>query len=115
MRKRSPSHADIPRLEALSETGDAIQWGGPTSAKPAIPTPDGKAHFHAPRLPATIALAVRFQRSTRRGNQFNTLIYAEVDPLTGASRDAIFMSADDAADHHVRHGDRVALVNEPAV
>ena len=27
--------------------------------------------------------------STRRGKQFNTLIYAEVDPLNGATRDAV--------------------------
>ena len=30
-----------------------------------------------------------FAVSTRRGKQFNTLIYAEIDPLTGAARDAV--------------------------
>ena len=30
--------------------------------------------------------------STRRGKQFNTLIYAEIDPLTGAARDAVLMN-----------------------
>jgi anaerobic selenocysteine-containing dehydrogenase len=50
--------------------------------------------------------------STRRGKQFNTLIYAEIDPLNGAPRDAVLMSADDAAALRLIHGDRVVLRNE---
>ena len=53
-----------------------------------------------------------FEVSTRRGKQFNSLIYAEVDPLTGAARDAVFMNPDDAAALHLRNRDRVALVND---
>lgn len=53
-----------------------------------------------------------FLVSTRRGKQFNTLIYAEVDPMTGAARDAIFMNPDDAAALHLKTNDRIALVNE---
>jgi anaerobic selenocysteine-containing dehydrogenase len=54
----------------------------------------------------------RFMVSTRRGKQFNTLIYAEVDPLTGAPRDAVFMSPEDAARLGLARGDRVRLRNE---
>jgi anaerobic selenocysteine-containing dehydrogenase len=50
--------------------------------------------------------------STRRGKQFNTLIYDEIDPITGAARDAIFMNPEDAAKLHLANEDRVALVNE---
>ena len=50
--------------------------------------------------------------STRRGKQFNSLIYAEVDPLNGAARDAVLMNPDDAADLHLMNNDRVALVND---
>jgi anaerobic selenocysteine-containing dehydrogenase len=50
--------------------------------------------------------------STRRGKQFNTLIYDEVDPLTGATRDAVFMSPDDAGRLHLKNDDPIALVNE---
>ena len=49
--------------------------------------------------------------STRRGKQFNTLIYAEVDPLTGAPRDAIFIHPDDAQSLGLVAGDRIVLVN----
>jgi anaerobic selenocysteine-containing dehydrogenase len=47
--------------------------------------------------------------STRRGKQFNTMVHAERDPLTGAMRDALFMAADDAAAHHLAEGDRVVV------
>ncbi len=50
--------------------------------------------------------------STRRGKQFNTLVYDEVDPITGAARNAIFMNPEDAAGLHLTHADRVALVND---
>jgi predicted molibdopterin-dependent oxidoreductase YjgC len=100
-------------IESLSKTGDAIQYGGAHLCEGGhFATPDGKAHFHAPRLPATDRAPGTFHVSTRRGRQFNTLIYAEVDPLNGASRDAVLMSTEDASDLHVRHGDRVTLVND---
>ena len=50
--------------------------------------------------------------STRRGKQFNSLIYAEVDPLNGAPRDAVLMAAEDATELSLAHGDRVTLRNE---
>ena len=49
--------------------------------------------------------------STRRGKQFNTLIYDEIDPLTGAARDAVFMSPEDAAQLQLVQSDRITLVN----
>jgi anaerobic selenocysteine-containing dehydrogenase len=53
-----------------------------------------------------------FVVSTRRGKQFNSLVYAEVDPINGAPRDAVLMNADDAASLHLLNSDRVALVND---
>jgi len=34
--------------------------------------------------------------STRRGKQFNSMVHAKVDPLTGAGRDAVFIDRADA-------------------
>jgi molybdopterin-dependent oxidoreductase alpha subunit len=99
-------------IQHLRQSGDAFQYGGPhLCAGWVFPTPDGKAHFRAVCLPARTTEPGTFAVSTRRGKQFNTLIYAEVDPLTGAPRDAIFMSPDDAALLHVASGDRITLVN----
>jgi molybdopterin-dependent oxidoreductase alpha subunit len=102
--------------QKLNKTGDAIQYGGPhLCAGWKFPTPDGKAHFHAVPLPDVMRAPGEFKVGTRRGKQFNTLIYAEVDPINGAPRDAVLMNPDDAADLHLVDGDRVALRNELGV
>jgi len=99
-------------VQNLKKTGDAIQYGGPhLCAGWKFPTADGKAHFRAVRLPGLARPAGVFELSTRRGKQFNTLIYDEIDPLTGAARDAIFMNPEDAAAVHLANRDRVVLVN----
>lgn len=115
-------------VQHFRRTGDAIQWGGERLCEGGrFATHDGKGHFKRIDLPehATRGLAAPadssksraagaplFHVSTRRGKQFNTLIYAEIDPLTGASRDAVFMNPDDAAELQLARGDRVVLVNE---
>lgn len=100
-------------IQHLRKTGDAIQYGGPhLCAGWNFPTPDGKAHFRAVPLPNLDRAPDLFEVSTRRGKQFNSLIYDETDPLTGAQRDAIFISADDAARLNLQQNDRAALVNE---
>ncbi|PWU13771.1 MAG: formate dehydrogenase [Verrucomicrobia bacterium] len=116
-------------VQNLKETGDAIQYGGPhLCADWKFPTPDGKAHFRAVALPATKspkskvqspksdgadgASALRFVVSTRRGKQFNSLVYAEVDPINGAGRDAVLMNTQDAAELRLAQNDRVVLANE---
>ena len=106
-------------IQHLRKTGDAFQYGGPHLCPGGhCQTPDGRAHLRPVPLPDSEAGLQSedgqplFKVSTRRGKQFNTLIYAEIDPLTGAARDAVFMSAEDAGALHVKHGDRIALVND---
>jgi anaerobic selenocysteine-containing dehydrogenase len=128
-------------IQNLREIGDAIQYGGPhLCADFKFATSDGKAHFRAVPLPkngmhesggAVPALRSAcdegasstaptngngstefFKVSTRRGKQFNSLIYAEIDPLNGASRDAVLMNPDDAAGLHLIQNDRIALTND---
>ena len=100
-------------IQQLKKTGDAFQYGGPhLCADGKFPTADGKAHFRPVALPNLDRAEGEFEVSTRRGKQFNTLIYAEVDPLTGAARDAVFMNPEDAATLRLRNSDRVTLVNQ---
>ncbi len=122
-------------IQQLRKTGDAIQYGGAHLCVDGnFPTPDGKAHFRAVELPArprtgprrprrnlsggngrtdsSPSPAVTFTVTTRRGKQFNSLIYAEVDPLNGAARDAVLMNPEDAAALRLIQGDRIALVND---
>ncbi len=100
-------------IENLRNSGDSIQYGGPRLCEGwKFNTPDEKAHFRAVPLPNVKRDAGVFHCSTRRGKQFNTLIYADVDPLNGAPRDAVLMNADDAADLHLTNGDEVDLTSE---
>jgi len=112
-------------IQSLKETGDAVQYGGPhLCANWKFPTADGSARFRAVELPLTPSLSPsdgervaarpgegKFIVSTRRGKQFNSLIYAEIDPINGAGRDAVLMNPEDAASMHLMNDDRIALVN----
>ncbi len=98
--------------QRLRKTGDAFQYGGRHLCAGGIfPLPEGRARFVSVELPGIPREPGVFHASTRRGKQFNTLIYAETDPLNGAPRDAVLMSEEDAASLHVKHGDRIVLVN----
>ena len=109
-------------IQNLRDTGDAIQYGGARLCDGGtFATADGHAHFRTVPLPLESLEPIGFRKdgqpprfivSTRRGKQFNSLIYAEVDPLTGAPRDAIFMSPEDAARLHLARGDAIRLVSD---
>jgi predicted molibdopterin-dependent oxidoreductase YjgC len=100
-------------IDTLKAKGDQVQWGGRTLyADGRFATTDGKAHFAAVTTArrwnaehaelaengsadsAVSALNV-FRLSTRRGKQFNSMIQRDVDPLTGARRDDVLISAED--------------------
>jgi predicted molibdopterin-dependent oxidoreductase YjgC len=99
-------------IERLSAKGDQVQWGGRVLFEnEPFATSDGFAHFTAvkplgrPSAPA----GERFFVSTRRGKQFNSMVQRDIDPLTGAARDAVLISADDAARLGVSHGAAIEL------
>ncbi|MCH7530915.1 MAG: FdhF/YdeP family oxidoreductase [Gemmatimonadetes bacterium] len=97
-------------IERLSAAGDAIQWGGPRlceGGRSALP--GGRSRFH-PVHPAELDIPEGwFHLSTRRGKQFNSMIQARLDPLTGGARDDVFMAAADAARLGLEDGDAVTL------
>jgi predicted molibdopterin-dependent oxidoreductase YjgC len=102
-----PSYAGIERLRV---TGDAIQVGGARLCEHGnFPTPDGKAHFGVVQPREAGVPAGRFLLSTRRGKQFNSMVWDDRDPLTGAGRDALFLADTDAAALGVADGDRVLV------
>ncbi|MGE3619002.1 MAG: molybdopterin-dependent oxidoreductase [Acidimicrobiia bacterium] len=102
-----PAYAGI---ERLARTGDQVQWGGRhLCVGGEFPTDDGRARFSSlvparPELPPGA-----FTVATRRGKQFNSMVHAAVDPLTGAGRDAVFMDGADAAALGLSEGDPVRL------
>jgi predicted molibdopterin-dependent oxidoreductase YjgC len=97
-------------IDTLAAKGDAVQWGGRTLYSDGrFATSDGKAHFAAVSVPLSARPEGSFIVSTRRGKQFNSMIQQDVDPLTGASRDAVLISMEDLARLKMKGGARVTL------
>jgi molybdopterin-dependent oxidoreductase alpha subunit len=104
---------DYEGIQHLRQKGDQIQWGGPRLCSDyTFRTPDKKAHFVVPHWPENALPEGRFYVSTRRGNQFNSMVWGDHDPLTGADRDDIVMSPQDARRLDLRAGDPVLLRSE---
>jgi molybdopterin-dependent oxidoreductase alpha subunit len=102
-----PAYAGIEHLEA---TGDAIQWGGRHLCSDGrFPTPSGRGAFTVLEVPDTRVPEGMFRVTTRRGKQFNSMLWSDTDPLTGAGRDAVYLDRADARELGVGDGDRVVL------
>ncbi len=102
-----PSYAGIEHLE---RTGDAVQWGGRhLCSGGAFPTPTGRGRFSVVEPPRSEVPEGRFLATTRRGKQFNSIVWSRTDPLTGAPRDAVYLDPADARDLGVGDGDPVLL------
>ena len=99
-------------IAKLKKKGDQFQYGGPRLLEDRFLTPDGKGHFSAIELPTETVPAGSFLLATRRGKQFNSMIQGEFDPLTGAHRDSIFMSQEDAKRLRLQEGDPILLRND---
>jgi len=100
-------------IEHLHEKGDAIQWGGPLLCKDGLfPTEDNRAKF-TPIAPPEVTIPIgHFLLSTRRGKQFNSMVQADHDPLTGAQRSDIFIHPEDATQLGIREGDAIKVISE---
>jgi molybdopterin-dependent oxidoreductase alpha subunit len=97
-------------IENLSKTHDAIQYGGRHLCEGGeFPLPDGRARFTTLAVSPPTVPEGSFFLSTRRGKQFNSMIFNEIDPLTGATRDAVYIDSRDAAILKVGQGDRVLV------
>jgi len=103
-----PTYSGIGKLH---EKGDNFQYGGTRLLTDRFLTPDGRGHFSAVDLPEEQLPEGQFLLTTRRGKQFNSIIHSDMDPITGARRDEVLMSAEDAVRLGLRHGDAIVLRN----
>ena len=108
-------------IQHLHRAGDQVQWGGerlcerPGSNGAAVahfPMSDGRARFSIIKVEQNVPSS-RLKLSTRRGKQFNSMVHRDLDPLTGARREDVLMSKQDAERIGVTDGDGV-LVTSPA-
>ena len=102
-----PAYAPIAELR---EGGDSFQYGGRRLCEGMrFPTPDGKAHFTPVRAPHPAPPEAGLLLSTRRGKQFNSMVQESRDMLTGAGREAVFLSRADAERLGVTAGQSVVV------
>jgi molybdopterin-dependent oxidoreductase alpha subunit len=104
-------------IQHLRKAGDMVQWGGARLCEtrgpdgrslPHFATADGRAQFSAIEIAAP-ALNGQLRLSTRRGKQFNSIVHRDRDPLTGAHRDDVLISAEDARRLGLADGDAVLV------
>lgn len=97
-------------IEKLQKEGDWIQWGGPRLGdRGFVNMPDGKARFSVVTIPKIDVPEGKFLLTSRRGKQFNSMAYGSSDPITGASRDTVFLAEEDMKTLGISEGERVVV------
>ncbi len=100
-------------IQNLKAQGEAMQWGGTRLCEGyAFGTPDRRAGFAALQPNWGRVNNGKFTVTTRRGKQFNSMVQDEIDPLNGAAREDVLMSAEDAHRLQLREGQTILLRNE---
>src|SRR3989475_11945669 len=99
-------------ITSLRKKGDNLQSGGPRLLTDRFLTPDGKGRFSAIDLPEEPMPEGRFLLSTRRGKQFNSMVFDSTDALTGAQRDDILMALEDAERLGLQAGGALLVRND---
>ena len=103
-------------IQHLSKRGDVFQWGGAWLCEDGIcPTPDGRGNLLPIQIPELRKPEGHFYVTTRRGKQFNSMIYSETDPFNGADRYDILMSKEDADALGIQDGEAVVAYNRNGV
>ncbi|MCZ8513549.1 FdhF/YdeP family oxidoreductase [Paenibacillus filicis] len=99
-------------IERLKDQGDVFQWGGAWLCEDGVcPTPDGRGRLIPIELPELRKPEGHFYVTTRRGKQFNSMIYSDTDPFNGADRYDILLHTDDAASLGIGEGEAVVAYN----
>ncbi|MBE1441197.1 FdhF/YdeP family oxidoreductase [Paenibacillus sp. OAS669] len=99
-------------IQHLANRGDVFQWGGAWLCEDGIcPTPDGRGQLLPIELPELRKPEGHFMVTTRRGKQFNSMIYSETDPFNNADRYDVLMNEEDAGSIGLRAGDAVVVYN----
>jgi len=100
-------------IQHLKNRGDVFQWGGAWLCEGGIcPTPDGKGNLLAIEIPELRKSEGQFYVTTRRGKQFNSMIYSEQDPFNAADRYDIIINQEDAKKLNIRKGEPIVAYNK---
>ncbi|MCP4200700.1 MAG: molybdopterin-dependent oxidoreductase, partial [bacterium] len=97
-------------IETLQRKGDQFQWGGRLlAADGRFGFADGRARFAAVELPPAVKADGKFRLNTRRGRQFNSMVFSDRDMLVGARRDAVLLAREDCERLRLGQGEAVVV------
>lgn len=100
-------------IQHLKKRGDVFQWGGAWLCEDGIcPTPDGRGNLIPIELPELRKPEGHFYVTTRRGKQFNSMIYSDKDPFNGADRYDILIHGEDARKLGIKEGEAIVAYNQ---
>lgn len=100
-------------IQHLKNRGDVFQWGGAWLCEDGeCPTPDGRGNLLPITLPESRKSPGQFNVTTRRGKQFNSMIYGQKDPFNDAGRRDILINPDDAAQINIQENEDIVVFNQ---
>ncbi|MDQ0256853.1 molybdopterin-dependent oxidoreductase alpha subunit [Evansella vedderi] len=107
--KANPSYDGV---QHLKKQGDVFQWGGAWLCEDGVcPTPDGKGNLISVEIPDLNKEPGDFYITTRRGKQFNSMVYSEKDPFNGAERYDVLINEEDAKELNIQEGEGIVVHN----
>lgn len=99
-------------IQHLHERGDVFQYGGAWLCEDGVcPTPDGRGALLPIELPQLRKPEGHFAVTTRRGKQFNSMIYSDIDPFNEADRYDVLIHPGDAAPLALSEGEAIVVYN----
>ncbi|MGO4889061.1 FdhF/YdeP family oxidoreductase [Anaerobacillus sp. MEB173] len=100
-------------IQHLKKQGDVFQWGGAWLCEDGVcPTPDGKANLIAVDIPNLNKKPGDFYITSRRGKQFNSMVYSEVDPFNRSERYDVLIHSEDARELSISEGEGIVVYNQ---
>lgn len=106
------ANRDYNGIQHLKNVGDVFQWGGAWLCEGGVcPTPDGKGNLISVEIPDLGKKEGQFVVTSRRGKQFNSMVYKEKDPFNGADRYDVLMNAEDAKRLSITEGEGIVVYN----
>ncbi|MDV2686023.1 FdhF/YdeP family oxidoreductase [Alkalihalophilus lindianensis] len=99
-------------VQHLKKQGDVFQWGGAWLCEDGIcPTPDGRGNLLPVDIPDMGKKEGNFILTTRRGKQFNSMVYKTTDPFNNAERYDVLINTEDAHELSIAEGEGIVIHN----
>lgn len=97
-------------IQRFGKKGDQFQWGGGRLCENGrFGFPDRRARFAVVQPPQREIPPGRFRLTTRRGMQFNSMVFRNRDTLIGHVRNDVLIASEDLNRMKIREGDWVLL------